>query len=556
MSNYTRYTVTAALPYANGPIHLGHVAGAHLPADIYVRYLREKRLTVVFVSGSDEHGVPVTVRAQQEGITPQQVVDKYHTLNKRALQKLGISYDIFSRTSSPIHHETAAHFFTTLHHKGMLEVIETTQYYDPICQQFLSDRYIKGSCPHCRYPNAYGDQCEACGSTLSPEELIHPISMLSSAKPILKPTKHWHLPLHQYGDWLRKWLLEEDKNFKANVYGQCKSWLAQGLHSRAITRDLNWGIAVPLEEWKEKVLYVWFEAPIGYISATKEWAAERGVDWEPFWKDPHTQLIHFLGKDNIVFHCIIFPVMLKAHGDFILPHQVSANEFLNLEGHKFSTSRDHAVWLQDYLETFPGKEDVLRYVLCSIAPENKDSDFTWKDFQNKHNNELVANLGNLVHRTLTLVHRYYNGSIPPCHTLYPEDQRLLALLTDAFTKVGNAIERFKFKEALQCTMGYATLGNRYLTEQAPWHAIKSNPQRAETILHITLQLIATISLLLKPFLPTVSHKIATMLSLTQTGWDGIAVAQLLQVGRVLPPPFLLFEKIEDDIIENQIQKLM
>ncbi|MGI2262075.1 methionine--tRNA ligase [Candidatus Cardinium hertigii] len=555
MAHPKRYTVTAALPYANGPIHLGHVAGAYLPADIYVRYLRQKKATVVFVTGSDEHGVPVVIRGQQEGTTPQKIVDKYHILIKEALQGLHISFDVFGRTSAPIHYTTASDFFKELHQKGIFEIHETEQYYDPVCKQFLSDRYIKGSCPKCNYANAYGDQCEACGSTLSPEELVDPISAISGANPILKSTKHWYLPLHRYESWLKKWILEEHKDFKTNVYGQCKSWLDQGLQPRAVTRDLAWGIPVPLPEAIGKVLYVWFDAPIGYISATKTWAEAQQIDWEPFWKDPDTKLVHFLGKDNIVFHCIIFPVMLKAHGRFILPQQVAANEFLNLEGEKFSTSRNHAVWLHDYLEAFPGKADVLRYVLCSIAPENKDSDFTWQDFQDKNNRELVANLGNLVHRTLSLVHQYFGGLVPPNIALNEADQVVLATLTASFTAVGKAIEQFKFKEALQLCMGYATLGNKYLTDSRPWHLVKSNTEEAATVLYVALQLIATLSLLIKPFLPTTSEKIAHMLGVQETSWDDVHVAHLVKSGNPVASPVLLFEKIEDAVIEAQRIKL-
>ncbi|WP_419241383.1 methionine--tRNA ligase [Cardinium endosymbiont of Nabis limbatus] len=552
MAHPKRYTVTAALPYANGPIHLGHVAGAYLPADIYVRYLRQKKATVVFITGSDEHGVPVVIRAQQEGSTPQKVVDKYHTLIKESLQGLDISFDIFARTSSPTHYETAANFFKTLHEKGIFEVYETEQYYDPVCNQFLSDRYIKGRCPSCNHPDAYGDQCEACGRTLGPKELIDPVSAISGAKPIFRSTKHWYLPLNKYENWLKKWILEEHKDFKTNVYGQCKGWLEQGLQPRAVTRDLAWGIPVPLSEATGKVLYVWFDAPIGYISATKEWAKTQQIDWAPFWQDPDTRLVHFLGKDNIVFHCIIFPIMLKAHGNFILPQQVPANEFLNLEGKKISTSRNHAVWLHDYLADFPGKADVLRYVLCTIAPENKDSDFTWQDFQDKNNRELVANLGNLVHRTFSLVHRYFGGCVPPSIAPSAADQALLARLEDAFTEVGNAIEAFKFKEALQLAMGYAALGNKYLTDQRPWHLVKSNLEEAGTVLHITLQLIATVALLIKPFLPTTSEKMAHMLGLQETSWGS---TNLVQAGDPLAPPIVLFEKIEDDVIAAQRKKL-
>lgn len=555
MAHAKRYTVTAALPYANGPIHLGHVAGAYLPADIYARYLRQKKANVLFISGSDEHGVPVVIRAQQEGSTPQQVVDKYHTLIKQSLEGLDISFDIFARTSSPTHYETAADFFKVLHEKEVFEIYETDQYYDPVYQQFLSDRYVKGSCPRCNYSAAYGDQCEACGSTLSPEELIDPISALSGVKPLLKSTKHWYLPLNRYEEWLKKWILEEHKDFKANVYGQCKSWLDQGLQPRAVTRDLAWGIPVPLKEGAGKVLYVWFDAPIGYISATKEWAATQGIDWEPFWKDHDTKLVHFLGKDNIVFHCIIFPAMLKAHGQFILPGQVPANEFLNLEGKKISTSRNHAVWLHDYLADFSDKVDVLRYVLCTIAPENKDSDFTWQDFQDKNNAALVANLGNLVHRTFNLVHRHFDGLVPPIIDPNPSDEVLLSKLPFAFREVGSSIEQFKFKEALQLSMSYATLGNKYLTDRAPWHLVKSNLSEAGTVLHVTLQLIATLALLLRPFLPRTSHTMAAMLGLEANGWDNIDTAHLVQPGRPLAPPKLLFEKIEDSAIEAQRNKL-
>ncbi|MBX9889981.1 MAG: methionine--tRNA ligase [Amoebophilaceae bacterium] len=555
MNPTKRYTITAALPYANGPIHLGHVAGAHLPADIYARYWRQKKATVLFISGSDEHGVPITIRAQQENATPQAIVDKYHALNKKALEDLAISYDIFARTSSPTHHKTAADFFTTLHQKSLLEVHETQQYYDPIHKQFLADRYLKGSCPHCNNPNAYGDQCESCGTTLSPEELINPTSSISGHRPILQPTSHWFLPLDQYEAWLKRWILAENKPAKTNVYGQCKSWLTHGLQKRAITRDLTWGVTVPLPEGKDKVLYVWFDAPIGYISATKEWAAQQQTAWEPFWQDPTTDLVHFLGKDNIVFHAIIFPVMLKAHGAFILPKEIVANEFLNLEGSKFSTSKNHAIWLHEYVATFKDKQDVLRYVLCSIAPEQKDSDFTWKDFQAKNNNELVANLGNLVHRTVSLVHQHFDGKMPAYTTPHASDEQLFATLQLAFEKVGSAIEQFRFKEGLQSCMHYATLGNKYLAEQKPWAALKTNPAVAGSVLHVTLQLIATIALLIKPFLPYTSDKMALLLGLKTMDWDGVSVKHLLQAGDRLAPPLLLFEKIEDEVIEAQLEKL-
>jgi len=555
MNPVKRYTITAALPYANGPIHLGHVAGAYLPADIYARYLRQKKAIVAFISGSDEHGVSITIRARQEQSTPQQVVDKYHSINKKALEDFGISCDIFARTSSPTHYETAADFFTKINQKSIFEVKETEQYYDPMAGQFLPDRYLKGTCPHCTHDGAYGDQCEACGSALNPEELINPISAISGEHPILKPTKHWFLPLNQYEKWLQKWLLKDQKPLKTNVYGQCKGWLDQGLRPRAVTRDLSWGIPLPLPEGKDKVLYVWFDAPIGYISATKEWATEQKIDWRPFWKDPNTKLIHFIGKDNIVFHSIIFPVMLYAHGDFILPKEVVANEFLNLEGRKFSTSKNHAIWLHEYLKDFEGKQDVMRYVLCAIAPENKDSDFTWKDFQAKNNNELVANLGNLVHRTLHLVNKYFDGMVPPYTIPHPIDQPILLELDGSFKEVGNMIELFKFKEALQLCMGYAALGNKYLADQQPWSLVKTDVERAGNVLHITLQLIATVTLLIRPFLPTTSQKMVELLGLTTIGWDDIKVRNLLKVGSKLATPLLLFDKIEDDAIEAQLKKL-
>jgi methionyl-tRNA synthetase len=549
------YTITAALPYANGPIHIGHLAGAYIPADIYARYLRSKKQRVLFISGSDEHGVPITIRAQQEGITPQQIVDKYHTLNKQSLEAFGISFDIFSRTSSPVHHQTAAEFFTRLHEQGVLEVHESEQYYDTTHQQFLADRYIKGSCPKCGYEEAYGDQCEKCGSTLSPNELLNPRSALSGEKPVLKLTKHWYLPLNKYEAWLKHWILEEHTNWKSNVYGQCKSWLDQGLQPRAVTRDLSWGVPVPLPEAPNKVLYVWFDAPIGYISATKEWAAAHNQDWEPFWKDPQTKLIHFIGKDNIVFHGIIFPVMLKAYGSFILPENIPANEFLNLEGNKISTSRNHAVWLGEYLVEFPNQQDVLRYVLCVNAPETKDADFSWLDFQAKSNNELVATLGNFVNRTLVLVHKYFEGRVPARTSLTDLDKSVIGQIAQAPERIGKAIEQFKFKEAIQHWMELARIGNKYLADTAPWHLIKTNPEQVQTILNLALQLTATLAVLGEPFLPFTSQKLSKLLNLGNLTWDDAVGIDLVANDSIIQAPELLFTRIEDEAIKQQQAKL-
>ena len=557
------HTVTAALPYANGPIHIGHLAGAHLPADIYVRYLRQCGQRVVFISGSDEHGVPVTIRAQQEGITPQAVVDKYHALNQQALADFGIGFDIFSRTSSPLHHQTAQAFFKKLHDQGSLEVKDTEQYYDPTHQQFLADRYIRGTCPHCAHTDAYGDQCESCGATLSPEELLQPRSALSGAPLQRKMTRHWYLPLNQYQAWLQQWILEEHKDWKAHVYGQCKSWLDQGLQPRAVTRDLAWGVPVPLPDAQDKVLYVWFDAPIGYISATKAWAAARGEDWKPYWQGANTQLTHFVGKDNIVFHCIIFPTMLRAHGDFIVPTNVPANEFLNLEGQKISTSRNWAVWLHEYLQDFPNQQDVLRYVLCINAPENKDSDFSWKDFQAKNNNELVAVLGNFVNRTLVLVHKYFQGTVPECGPLTTPEQTLANYLQQLPTQIGQAIEQFRFKEGLQLCMDLARAGNKYLADTAPWHLIKTDEARVKTILYTAIQLTANLAILLEPFLPSTSHKLRQLLAQEATAeqeatgqWAQAGSMQHVQAGTSLQSPTLLFEKIENEAITMQTRKLV
>ncbi len=557
-SNPTTHTITAALPYANGPIHIGHLAGVLIPADIYARYLRSCGQRVLFISGSDEHGVPVTIRAQQEGLTPQQVVDKYHTLNKEALADLGISLDIFSRTSSAHHHQTTTHFFKTLHDQGQLEAKETEQYYDPVHQQFLADRYIRGTCPHCGHQDAYGDQCESCGTALSPEELLRPRSTLSGAPLQRKKTQHWYLPLDRHESWLKQWILEEHREWKTNVYGQCKSWLEQGLKPRAVTRDLAWGIPVPLPQAKGKVLYVWFDAPIGYISATQAWAKEHGEDWKPFWQNPNTQLVHFVGKDNIVFHCIIFPAMLKAHGGFVLPTNVPANEFLNLEGEKISTSRNWAVWLHEYLANFPNQQDVLRYVLCSSAPESKDSDFSWKDFQAKNNNELVAILGNFVNRTVVLTHKYFDGIVPTCHTLTEVEHTLVTYIQKLPGQVGQAIEKFKFKEGLQLCMDLARAGNKYLAETEPWHLIKTDRERVGTILHTALQLTANLAILLEPFLPFTSHRLEQSLGMPHPAtrqWPQAGSMALVDAGTVLAAPTLLFEKITDEQVEIQRQKL-
>lgn len=555
------HTITAALPYANGPIHIGHLAGVYIPADIYARYLRSCGEQVLFISGSDEHGVPVTIRAQQEGITPQQVVDKYHALNQQAFAGLGISFDIFSRTSSAQHHQTAQDFFKHLHNQGLLTTQETEQYYDPEHEQFLADRYIRGTCPKCNYTEAYGDQCESCGSTLSPEELLTPRSALSGGALQRKKTQHWYLPLDQYEDWLKKWILEGHPEWKANVYGQCQSWLTQGLQPRAVTRDLAWGVPVPLPEAQDKVLYVWFDAPIGYISATQEWAAERGQDWRPFWQGENTQLVHFVGKDNIVFHCIIFPTMLKAHGGFTLPINVPANEFMNLEGQKISTSRNWAVWLHEYLVDFPGQQDALRYALCANAPETKDSDFSWQDFQAKNNNELVAILGNFVNRTLVLVHKYFGGTVPVPGALTPSEIALIDYVQKAPEQIGQSIRQFKFREALQQVMDLARAGNKYLADTEPWHLIKTDESRVATILHTSLQLTANLAILLEPFLPFASQQLGQWLraSSYKEGsvwrWKQAGRMDLLAPGATIEKPTLLFEKITDEAVTAQQAKL-
>lgn len=545
MSTRSTYTITAALPYANGPMHIGHFAGVYLPADIYARYLRKKGHEVAFISGSDEGGAAITLQAYKQGITPQTLVDTYHTLNKKVLADFGVSFDIFSRTSHTHHHKVASDFFLNLHQKGLLEEKESEQYYDPQLGIFLADRYLKGICPHCSFQEAYGDQCESCGSTLSPQELLEVKSTVSGATLIKKRTQHWYLPLGDYEDWLKQWILEDHTDWKANVYGQCKSWLQAGLKSRAITRDLDWGIKVPLPDTDGKVLYVWFEAPIGYISATQEWAETHGKDWKKFWKDPQTRLVHFIGKDNIVFHCLIFPSMLKAHGDYILPYNVPGNEFMNLEGKKISTSRNHAIWLHEYLEQHPGKEDVLRYVLCANMPETKDSDFTWADFQTKNNSELVAILGNFVHRTLILCHKYFEGEVPPLGTLKAEDQEVQAQLATITQAIGEHMEAFKFRQALARWMDLARLGNKYLADSEPWKVWKTDPSRVETILHIALQIITHITLLGEPFLPFTSKKLADILDLSLEQPYVLGKFDYLTAHHQLKQPVLLFEKIED-----------
>ncbi len=552
----SRYTLTAALPYANGPVHIGHLAGVYVPADIYARYLRCNNKEVLFVGGSDEHGVPITIRAKKEGVTPQQIVDKYHGIIKQSFADFGISFDIYSRTSSKTHAETASEFFTTLYNKG--EFIEkiAEQYYDPKANQFLADRYIIGTCPVCGKDGAYGDQCESCGSSLSATELKNPTSALSGETPVFKATKHWYLPLDKYEPWLKEWIVEgHKKDWKSNVYGQCKSWIDQGLHPRAVTRDLDWGVPVPLKEAAGKVLYVWFDAPIGYISATKDWATKAGKDWMPYWKSDDTKLLHFIGKDNIVFHCIIFPAMLKQHGGYILPTNVPANEFLNLEGNKISTSKNWAVWLHEYLVDFPNKQDVLRYVLTSNAPETKDNDFTWKDFQARNNNELVAILGNFVNRVLVLTHKYYDGIVPKRGELEEIDKETLKQLQEWPAKIANSLEKYRFREALALYMDVARLGNKYLADTEPWKLAKDKPKRVETILNIALQIVANLSVLGEPFLPFTTAKLNGILNTKKLNWAEGGKDNLLIQGTQLNKPELLFVKIEDKEVEEQINKL-
>ena len=559
MKEYKRTTVTAALPYANGGVHIGHLAGVYVPADIYVRYLRLKKEDVIFIGGSDEHGVPVTIRAKKEGITTQQVVDRYHTMIKKSFEDFGISFDIYSRTTSKIHHQFASDFFRTLYDKGALREITEEQYCDEVTGEFLTDRNIIGTCPKCGAENAYGDQCEKCGATLSPDELINPTNKNNPGHGLVKrPTKNWYLPLGEYQDWLRQWILEEHTEWRSNVYGQCKSWLDMDLQPRAMTRDLDWGIPVPVEGAEGKVLYVWFDAPIGYVSNTKELCdANPGKwgTWQKWWQDPDTRLVHFIGKDNIVFHCIIFPVMMKAHGGYIMPDNVPANEFLNLENDKISTSRNWAVWLHEYLVDFPGKQDVLRYVLTANAPETKDNNFTWRDFQERNNSELVAIYGNFVNRALQLTKKYFDGVVPAATELLDADRAAQAEFCDVKQKVETLLDQYKFREAQKEAMNLARIGNRYITETEPWKVWKTDPERVKTILHVCLQLTANLSIAFEPFLPFSSARLREMLNLQSFRWDQLGTMDILAPGHRLGEPALLFEKIDDAAIEAQLQKL-
>lgn len=557
--NFKRTTVTAALPYANGGVHIGHLAGVYVPADIYVRYLRLKKKEVMFIGGSDEHGVPVTIRARKEGITVQEVVDRYHNLIKKSFEDFGISFDVYSRTTSKIHHKFASDFFRTLYDKG--ELVEKTeeQFCDEVTGEFLTDRNIVGTCPRCGAEGAYGDQCEKCGATLSPEELINPTNKNNPGHGLIKKaTKNWYLPLNKWQDWLKKWILEDHKEWRPNVYGQCKSWLDMDLQPRAMTRDLDWGIPVPVEGADGKVLYVWFDAPIGYISNTKELCdaqPEKWGTWQKWWQDPSSRLVHFIGKDNIVFHCIVFPTMLKAHGDYILPDNVPANEFLNLENDKISTSRNWAVWLHEYLVDFPGKQDVLRYVLTANAPETKDNNFTWKDFQDRNNNELVAVYGNFVNRALQLTKKYFNGIVPECGELQDVDRAAIEEFKDVKQKVEALLDTFKFRDAQKEAMNLARIGNKYITDCEPWHVAKTDMERVKTILYISLQLVANLEIAFEPFLPFSSAKLREMLNIKETDWAQLGSTELLKPGHQLGTPALLFEKIEDDAINAQLQKL-
>ena len=550
--NFKRTLVTAALPYANGGVHIGHLAGVYVPADIYVRYLRLKKKDVLFICGSDEHGVPITLRAKKEGCTPQDVCDRFHALIKKSFADFGISFDIYSRTTSDMHAKTASDFFRTLYDKGVFVEKESEQYYDEEAKTFLADRYITGECPHCHFPKAYGDQCEHCGSTLSPNELINPKSAVSGSKPVLKKTKHWYLPLDKYQPWLEKWILEEHKEWRPNVYGQCKSWIDMGLQPRAVSRDLDWGIPVPVEGAEGKVLYVWFDAPIGYISNTKELRE----DWETWWKDPSTRLVHFIGKDNIVFHCIVFPTMLKAEGSYILPDNVPANEFLNLEDDKISTSRNWAVWLDEYLVDFPGKQDVLRYVLTANAPETKDNNFTWKDFQARNNNELVAVYGNFVNRALVLTDKYYGGVVPEQGELTDYDRQTISEFTGVKADVEKLLDEFRFRDAQKEAMNLARIGNKYLADSEPWKLQKTDPGRVKTILNLSLQLVANLAIAFEPFLPFSSNKLRHMLNKEEFDWNDLGSTALLPAGHKINKPELLFEKIDDAPIQAQVDKLL
>ena len=556
---FKRTTVTAALPYANGGVHIGHLAGVYVPADIYVRYLRLKKQEVVFIGGSDEHGVPITLRAKKEGITPQDVCDRYHKLIKESFKEFGISFDVYSRTTSKTHSLMASDFFKKLYDDGKLVEKESEQYYDEEAKQFLADRYIMGECPHCHNQNAYGDQCEKCGSDLSPMELINPHSTISGSKPVIRKTKNWYLPLNEYQTWLKKWILDEHKEWRPNVYGQCKSWLDMDLQPRAMTRDLDWGIPVPVKGAEGKVLYVWFDAPIGYISNTKELCDKepnKFGSWEKWWKEPDTRLVHFIGKDNIVFHCIIFPTMLKAHGGYILPDNVPANEFLNLEDDKISTSRNWAVWLHEYLKELPGKQDVLRYVLTANAPETKDNNFTWKDFQERNNSELVAIYGNFVNRALQLTKKYWAGVVPACGELQDVDRATLEEFEGVKDKLEAYLDAFKFREAQKEAMNLARIGNKYITECEPWKVWKTDPKRVETILYISLQLVANLAIAFEPFLPFSSEKLRKLINMESFDWNELGSTNLLKAGHQLAEPELLFDKIEDDVIQYQLDKLV
>lgn len=550
---FNRTLVTAALPYANGGVHIGHLAGVYVPADIYVRYLRLKKRDVLFVCGSDEHGVPVTIRARKEGCTPQQVVDRYNKIIKDSFEGFGISFDIFGRTTSEVHKQTASDFFRKLYDKGEFVEQESEQYYDEEAHTFLADRYITGECPHCHAEGAYGDQCEKCGTALSPTELINPRSTVSGSKPVLRKTKHWYLPLDKHQQWLEPWITENHKEWRSNVMGQCKSWFDMGLKPRAVSRDLDWGIPVPVEGAEGKVLYVWFDAPIGYISNTKELLPN---DWEKWWKSDDTRLIHFIGKDNIVFHCIVFPVMLKAEGSYILPDNVPANEFLNLEDDKISTSRNWAVWLDEYLVDFPGKQDVLRYVLTANAPETKDNNFTWKDFQARNNNELVAVYGNFVNRALQLTKKYYEGVVPAAGELTDYDRQTIEEFQGVKAEVERLIENFRFRDAQKEAMNLARIGNKYLADSEPWKVVKTDPERVKTILNLSLQLVANLAIAFEPFLPFSSEKLRGMLHIEEAQWDRLGATDLLPAGHVLGEPVLLFEKIEDSVVDAQVQKLL
>ncbi|MDI9533866.1 MAG: methionine--tRNA ligase [Bacteroidota bacterium] len=552
MKKYKRHLVTSALPYANGPIHIGHLAGVYVPSDIYTRYLRMRGEDVISICGSDEHGVPITLKARKERITPQEVVDRYHELNKKAFADFGIAFDIYSRTSNKIHYETASQFFRKLYDKGEFVEKTTSQYYDEEAGCFLADRYITGTCPHCGNEEAFGDQCEKCGTSLSPTDLINPKSTISGSAPVMRDTLHWYLPLDKHEPWIRKWILEEHTEWKPNVYGQCKSWLDQGLQPRAVSRDLDWGVPVPLGNAKGKVLYVWFDAPIGYISATRELTP----DWEKYWKDPETRMVHFIGKDNIVFHCIIFPAMLKAEGSYILPDNVPANEFLNLENDKISTSKNWAVWLHEYLEDFPGKQDSLRYALCASAPETKDNDFTWKEFQARNNNELVAILGNFVNRTLVLTANYYNGTGPVPGVMNDYDRETVKSIMTCRENTESNLEAFRFRQALAEAMNLARLGNKYLADTEPWKVIKTDPERVKTIMYISLQITANLAILLEPFLPFSMEKLRGWLGIAGLQWDAAGRSDLLSPGHGISSGELLFSKIDDAEIEKQIQKLL